>query len=354
MIIFYFIFLAIILFKCRITVKGFHADYLSKSTSNAARGIFAFLIFMRHVYSYFELENVWTDTWFKAADRFLGQGIVCLFLFYTGYGIYESYKKNRNYFDSFLENRFLKTLVNFNVGVVLYWLVQVIILKKFISLSTFITALIGLSSIGNSNWYMFYIFIAYLIIFVSFRLFKKHDLIAIFATLGLTVTYIIYARESDISFWWYDTALCVPLGIIYSYFKEKIEKLLLNKNLIYYPTALAVLMLYIGSALFHLENNEPLAVIFSHLMFTLAFVLVSMKISFNNRVLTWLGKYSFAIYLVQRIPMLILQKYFLPDMNRYLFVVLTFALTLITAYLFDLLCKGVNKLLFEKPQTAIM
>ena len=116
------------------------------------------LIFLRHVYPYFELKDNWLDNWFKVADRFLGQGIVCLFLFYTGYGIYESYKKNDRYFDTFLENRFLKTLVSFDLAVMLYWLVQTVVFDRFIDLSTLIKALIGLTAIGNSNWYMFYIF----------------------------------------------------------------------------------------------------------------------------------------------------------------------------------------------------
>ena len=169
---------------------------------------------------------------------------------------------------------------------------------------------------------------------------------------ALTLVYILYSKRSGIDLWWYDTALCVPLGMIYSHVKDRIEKMFFNNNLLYYTMTLIVIGLYIGSTLLHLKNGDQTVVIFSRLIFTLAYVLVSMKISFNNKILAWLGKYAFAIYVIQRIPMLILQKYYLPDMNKYVYVIVSLILTLLLAFLFELLNKAVQTLFFEKHKKA--
>ena len=74
------------------------------------------------------------------------------------------------------------------------------------------------------------------------------------------------------------------------------------------------------------------------------------EISMNNKILAWLGKYSFAIYVMQRIPMMILQKYCLPEMNRYVFVLLSLVFTVLLSFLFGLLTDAANKLFFSKTQ----
>ena len=58
-----------------------------------------------------------------------------------------------------------------------------------------------------------------------------------------------------------------------------------------------------------------------------------MKIRIGNRYLQWLGRYSFSIFILQRIPMLIL--YWSGVTNPVIFTVLAFISTLILAYAFD-------------------
>ena len=195
---------------------------------------------------------------------------------------------------------------------------------------------------------MFYIFIAYIIAFVSFRLSKKQDGIAILLVVALTFVYIFYARRSNIDVWWYDTALCVPLGMIYSFLKDKIDAFMQKNNAIYYSVTLITAGTYVGATLLHFRTGNLALVIVSRLLFTLAYVFITMKLSMNNAVLSWLGRHSFAIYVLQRIPMLILERYCLPDMNRYVFTVISLVLTIAIAYLFNLATKAIDKLLFSK------
>lgn len=349
MIIFYFLLLALMLFKVKIKVKDFHTEHLSYENTTAIKGIFAILIFMRHAVPYVGTNSLWIDTSFAAIDKYLGQGIVCLFLFYTGYGIYESYKKKRNYFDNFLENRLLKTMFSFDIAIVLFLLVRTLILQKQVGVIELAKAFVGISSLGNSNWYMFYIFIAYVIAFLSFKLCKSSDIMAICTVTILTIGYCVYGMFGGLDLWWYDTALCVPLGMLYSYFKNRIDGLLQKNNIAYYFTFALCVIVCIFATNFHFETKNVPLIIISRIFFTLAVVLFTMKVSMKNNVLIWLGKYSFGIYIMQRIPMIIISHY-MPSINSYLFVAINIALTIGLAFGFTKLSNMLTKVVFAKSE----
>ena len=353
MIIFYFALLLLMLFKAKIKVKGFHQDYMSYDSTTAIKGIFAILIFMRHAVPYVGTNNWWIDTSFARADRFLGQGIVCLFLFYTGYGIYESYKKRRSYFDNFLENRLLKTMFSFDIAIVFFFLVRTLVLQKKVGVIELVKALVGISSLGNSNWYMFYIFIAYIIAFLCFKICRKSDIMAICAVTVVTIGYCLYGKYGGLDLWWYDTALCVPLGMFYSYFKNKLDRFFQKNNLIYYLSLLISILVYVFSTHFHFQTRNNVLIIVSRLFFSILVVMITMKVSMKNRVLLWLGKYSFGIYIMQRIPMIIIIHY-MPNINSYLFVALNLVLTIALAFGFTKLSGLLTKIVFAKSNTEVV
>ena len=82
-------------------------DYLDKESTNNIKGIFAIMILLSHFRGYVNIDPT------SLYDRFIsliGQLMVAMFLFYSGYGIMESIKNKKDYMKSFLKNRFLKTL----------------------------------------------------------------------------------------------------------------------------------------------------------------------------------------------------------------------------------------------------
>ena len=95
MIVLYFV-LVILLFlimPCKINLKqGINESYLSKNDTLPIKGFFVALVLFRHVRDYITLSNNVLDTSFSIVESSMGQLIVAMFLFYSGYGIYESYK----------------------------------------------------------------------------------------------------------------------------------------------------------------------------------------------------------------------------------------------------------------------
>ena len=122
MIIFLGIFAVILLFGCRATsIKEFNTDYMSKDNTNIVKGVFVVFVFFSHCTQYLTLDGP-LDKPYMDIRHFMGQMIVAMFLFYSGYGIMESIKsKSFGYVKKIPIRRILKTLINFDIIVLLYY-----------------------------------------------------------------------------------------------------------------------------------------------------------------------------------------------------------------------------------------
>ena len=71
-----------------------------------------------------------------------------------------------------------------------------------------------------------------------------------------------------------------------------------------------------------------------------------MKVQIGNGILDFLGSHVFSIYILQRLPMILLTKLGLAESNKYIFVAVCFFATVTMAVLFDLAMNKLDCLLF--------
>lgn len=341
MIILVFSILFLILYQSKFKMnEGFFEDYLCKDKTLAIKGIFVIFVFYRHCSNYISLTS-FLDYPMIILNRILGQSIVALFLFYSGYGIYEQIKVNKGEYVKNFYKRFLSTYINFFMAVVSFLILDIILntLDKY-SLKTILLSFIGWESIGNSNWYMFLTFVLYIFVILSFTLRKDNKS----SLLCMTIFTLIYGLVIIIfkDQWWMNTALCFPLGMIYSYNKEKIEKYMQgNKRYLLVLFAL-ILPWVILNIIYIIEDNFIIYSIISCL-FTLIIVFVTMKFSITNKVLMWLGKMCFWMYILQRIPMIILENTAIVNYS-YLYFVLCFVITCLLSIIYMYMSRKINTL----------
>ncbi|MBR5442102.1 MAG: transcriptional regulator, partial [Clostridia bacterium] len=126
MIFFIVILIAIIVSGTTAAKKGeFFEDYCSPRNTGTINGIFSILIFLSHAVTYVKLDGVWDDPYFSMR-KFLGQLIVVTYLFYSGYGIMESYKrKGTPYIKSMPLQRLFRTWYHFAIVVGMYAFVSI-------------------------------------------------------------------------------------------------------------------------------------------------------------------------------------------------------------------------------------
>lgn len=304
----YILLALLVLTSIRYNKTGFVDGYLSKDTTNMVKGIFIILVFIKHATPYV-INAGWVPRGisgeiFCFIDQHVGQWIVAMFLFYSGYGIMESIKhKGFDYVREIPRKRFLTVLINFDIAVLGYIAVNVC-LGKSMSIKQCLLSFIGWDSVGNSNWYIFIILLMYLITFLAFVKnkytdFRKPLLFSLILTFILCVG-LSYLKAD----YWYNTMFCYTAGLFFSVYKDKVEGFIKS----HYVTLLIlslVSLLVIDRIPYSVKGlvYNGFAVVFSSFI-----VLCSMKFKVNSSLLLWCGRNLFPLYIYQRIPMIILSS----------------------------------------------
>lgn len=332
----------IILYKCKFNLKNFNTNYSSIDQTKCINAVFVVLVFLSHVKNYIALENIWYNSYYLKINTFIGQLMVTTFLFFSGFGIMESIKKKKaEYVNSIPKKRILSTLLNFDFAVLLFLICGLIINQNY-TLNTILLSLTGWSSLGNSNWYIFVILILYAITWISFKVFDKNNLKGIVSSTILSI-FFIYFLKSTKELHWYNTILCYPAGMFFSYYKNKIENLICENNKTYlfisFICCIAFILFYKLAGYSNILIYELMSILFVFII-----LLICMKFSFKNRILLYLGNNIFWIYILQRIPMILLHYYKINNYNNFLFIFLSFILTLLLTELVKLIFKTLTLL----------
>lgn len=341
MFLFFIILFVLSLFSLKIKWVGLDSQYLSKKNTQAIKGIFVIFVFLSHIRTYASYHSYFEQMTIQCLD-YLGQLMVTLFLFYSGYGIFEAIKaKGQVYIDSIPKKRIGSTFIDFSFALVLF-----MILNQFLdihySLKTIILSFSGWSSIGNSNWYMFTIFALYFLTYISFKFIKKNCFFSliVFSTLSLGYVYILSRLQpSRFS----NTALCYCAGMWYSYFKGDIDSFFHKHQWFYYVALISIIAIY----LFVYPYKGVRIMYFNgvSIVFCLMIVMLSMKISINHPLFIWFGQHLFWIYILQRIPMIALSQ--IPQMNSYVYLYLTFFITLLLSLIINQVMGKVKRKIYR-------
>lgn len=149
-------------------------DYISLEKSTSIKGIFILVVLFSHIYPQLNLpDSIFNTLFTKLNFDIISQGMVGLFMLYSGYGIMLSaMKKGRGYVKLMPKNRFLKTLLHFDIAVLLYLILQTVLGNSY-SVGTILLSLLGWESLGNSNWYIFAILVLYLISYAALMLCRE-------------------------------------------------------------------------------------------------------------------------------------------------------------------------------------
>ena len=308
MLIFYFLLAILDLYSLKYTKNGFNDNYLSYEMTNTVKGVFILLVFIKHATPYV-INAGWAPAGvfgelFHFVNGNVGQWIVAMFLFYSGYGVMESIKrKGHGYVQGLPKKRILQVLVNFDIAVFIYILVD-LILKKPLTIKQCLLSLTGWESVGNSNWYIFIIMLMYLITFISFYRLKADNYTRpLLLSLALTfITSILMSYfKAD---YWYNTMFCYTTGIFFSLYKHKIERCTKTH---YWPMLIiAVIVLVIMDRIPY--SAKGLVYNGFSVVFCSVVILLTMKFRCNGKVLLWCGQNLFPLYIYQRIAMIALSS----------------------------------------------
>lgn len=346
MIIFVLILVAIICSGLTASKKGeFFTDYMSPKNTSTINAIFSVLIFLSHGVSYVNLSGSLDEPYF-ALRTFLGQLVVVTYLFFSGFGIMESIKKKGiGYVKAMPVNRLFKLWYHFAIVIALYTIVRMGIMGVKYSLKDYLLAYTGYATIGNSNWYMFVTFAMYIIVIVSFLVFRKSKVAALGLACVLALLFGIFEYKIGLFPHYYNTVICFLLGMMFSMVKPYFDKLLMKSDVFWYTGFTVAVALFA-----YFSRNRADSFVHYELFVCFALVMLvigMMKLNIRSSILDWFGEHIFSFFILQRIPMLLLRHWGY-DNNAYVYIILSFVATVFLAVVFDEAMDRLDKILFRK------
>lgn len=240
---------------------------------------------------------------------------------------------------NFPRKRILKTLFNFDIAIIIYMILNLMINNSYTPLE-YVGSLIGLTSIGNSNWYIFAILFMYMVSYIAARIFKDNYKRQAMAVILGMVIYIIIMEFTGMPSRFISTISCYPLGVCLSLYKNEVIELFRKKKWI----SILVLLILLG-ATYKLRYNDYI-MNFASCIFVITIVWVVTFFEIKSKILYFIGQHAFSIFILQRIPMLIFNNYGIFENTPYIFVIVSLFITIVLSVGFDKVINKIDKVLF--------
>ena len=316
---------AILLFGFKKAKKGeFNEEWNSFSQTKAIQGLMALCIVCHHTAQQTCVNwlpsgnivnglNVFSDTGFL----FVG-----VFFFWSGYGLFKSFKNKQKYLSGFISKRVVPVLVPYVLVCFLFTLERIFVFKEKMPLWFKITNFTGITIGYYFGWYIQAIVVFYLVFYFAFK-YSRYDFDAIlyvfagvllWVVAGLIIDHNDYFMRGQ---WWYNSTMLFPFGVLFAKNESKIIEFLKKRFKILVLSSIILFFLSFFFSRF-MESiggyyGEMMGFPFSKkifyrvltltpqllaaVMFTLILLLICMKAKFHNKVLDFLGSHTLEIYL---------------------------------------------------------
>ncbi|MBR3465355.1 MAG: acyltransferase family protein [Clostridiales bacterium] len=271
---------------------------------------------------------------------FYGILAVSFFFFSSGFGLIKRWMTDENYIRGFMRRRIFTVLVPFFICNYIYLtdaLLNNIVAREHFGFGEVICSFFGIFLINNEMWFAVEIMILYIAFRLVFAKVKKPLTGIIIMTLVVLVMMTIglfsgHSETGVMSYWfkgewWYNTLLMFPLGMLYAYKEDRINKVI-KKAFISILIASSILFVlldhvhrnlvmdsiywteYYGSAHHILDKLKGLGVeTLFEIVFLILVLTVMSRVKIGNPVIKFFGKISLEIIMLNYI--LIDKLYFL-------------------------------------------
>ena len=332
--------LALIIAKTAVIVPAgeFNREYLSRDNTRNIKGLFVILVLFSHYVQYVSMNSVWDEP-YMALREHLNQMVVVPFLFYSGYGMMKSIQKKGNaYVKTIMSKRFFRVWFDFAVAVACFWVLGLALGKKY-PIKRVLLSFVGWDSIGNSNWYILGTLILYFLIFIAFMLAhvsrsKWYHILGCALFTVFTIFVVFVFMKVGRPNYYYNTLVIFPVGCWYALVKERVDQFLWKNDFRFMSVSSVVICAYCFAYMYRWKYGIEGYTVWG-LLFVLVFLIVTMKFSFKSDLIGWFGDHVFSVYILQRIPMMILSHYGWFANRKYMFLILSVLFTVVLAVLFE-------------------
>jgi peptidoglycan/LPS O-acetylase OafA/YrhL len=245
-----------------------------------------------------------------------------IFFFFSGFGLYKSYRKKPGYLKGFLRRRLLTIYIPFQLANILYLII--FWKSKVSSAGDAVSCFFGFTLINSNAWFIVELFFLYIAFYLCFR-FSRNERTAI---IGLTVFAVLMVtgslllghdhaklRHWFMGEWWYNTTLIFILGILVAKFESRVKSVMMKGYKFVLPAMVLLLVGWyfleeyiFGKYGYYQEwNGHPgygekfLTLLFQLILcaiFVLLMLQINLKVRYGNRLLLFLGGINYEIFLI--------------------------------------------------------
>lgn len=358
----YLIIFALILFLgVKIAPKGqFNEDFLSLKISKGLQGFFAICIITHHFSQPYLGDG--GGAGLLTPFALIGFLFVGVFFFFSGYGLYKSYKTKPGYLNGFLRKRLPVVLVPLYIINAILTLIVIAsngtmysdgnpICFGYDNIIFRITTFLGITLMNSNAWYMITIAIFYIVFYLAFR--KNRDEDKAFKIMGIfSVVYIVlgilaghgpFWLQGE---WWYNSSLLLFIGMyvaknekkVISYIQSRYAKIMILCSA---GTVVMTIVAIFSTLMLSYYRPGVMGKVYSVLCLIcetsattlfVAFVLIgTMKVKLNNKILDFLGKIALEVYLVHRFFIVFLNSQYVTIDNKLLYLTAVYSGTIIVS-----------------------
>lgn len=288
------------------------------SISTQVKGLLALIIILHHVSFHFK------EHFIIGQFGCWGTAVVSIFFFFSGYGLIKSrMRKGEKYIDDFLSKRLGKLLPAFLLATGIFMAIELIGDK---SITWFADRFISGFPPLPTSWFIYTIIFFYLAFYASCRSMRSILYLNI-AMFGFSVIYsVVVLFVFHWGGWWVNAILALNLGVFTASYEKQILGYMSVRK--YLPLATAIVLTAISAfAIF-----KHLTPVYNLTLCALLWMALVTTPEFNSRVLSFLGRTSYEIYLVQgAVIALLSRKDILSSAGPYGAVAITCIVSIIAA-----------------------
>lgn len=306
--------------------------YLTKNSSNVIRGLFIILIFTSTFIGTMSTVNKF-DTPMVYFVHHYEQLLYVPFFFYSGYGIFETFKNNgREYARKIPLQQILRHYIAYFISWILLAMTALALHSNY-SIQDYLLSTIGVSDIGNpTNWFVFVMIFLYLFSFISFRIADKKTavIINVVLTIFLFFMYRSFAPAGSPYLW--NTMPAYVFGLLYSYVKERVEPVLFKHRI----NRFILLIVSFGglvASLFAIKqipysDFRNAAFIVPSFFMSMTIVSLTSIVNIRSKILAFIGANSFWIFILQQVSLIWLTKVGFIYNQKYVYFLVALAIAI--------------------------
>ena len=339
----------------------YYEEAWSLTQSNALRAVAALMIILHHMVQsitrYGDVKKGPIIEWNSFGILFTS-----VFFFFSGFGLYKSYKTKENYLEGFLTKRLPKIILPFLVTNIIY-IVTLYSEDRIREVRHMFTSILGFTLINTNAWFIVVLIILYVAFYFCFKKSKTESgafaKLLIFTIILILICLLLGHDNSNVNGhwfmgeWWYNTTLIFMMGMYFARFETKIKAFVKKRYVILLPLSIAIFVSwyileeyvintfgYYQEWKYHPGYPEKLLSLVTQIILCILFMfvllLVNMKIEFKNKALKFLGGISFEVYLIHDVFRWSFFKGLDGDMTDAEYMLLTFAASIVCAWLLSL------------------